>query len=214
MLRRNGEDCEHAVPNYPGLLTTSELKAYNVAVPLAEEQVRLFHERTTMLSEIESRSAETAEQVASQTTHDLPTVTTRGGGVPDKVWQINYVLFKLPRSEMLLCSREVEGIKYFGIIERFPPDSPYTRAHGETDLLTTSRNVFVLLQNYVESERTVLQLFRQDMEATVAENLSEKFPNQDHSRVVKAISARCVSQMPVEQNVPSEKQTANVKIRP
>ena len=39
MLKRNGEDCEHPVPNYPGLLTTSELKAYNVAVPLVAVEV-------------------------------------------------------------------------------------------------------------------------------------------------------------------------------
>ena len=45
------------MPNYPGLLTASEFKAYNVAVPLVAVEVRLFNERATTLSEIEKQSA-------------------------------------------------------------------------------------------------------------------------------------------------------------
>ncbi|MGH7977713.1 MAG: hypothetical protein ACREC8_13780, partial [Limisphaerales bacterium] len=88
---------------------------------------------------------------------------------------------------------------------------PYARVHGETDLQMTGNNAFVLLQNYVESERGVLQLFRKDIEATVEENLSERFPGQNHSRVVRAISARCENQAPVE--VEKEKPARSVKIR-
>ena len=54
------------MPNYPGLLTASEYKAYNVAVPLVAEAVRLFNERANTLSEIEKQSAGIAEQVTSQ----------------------------------------------------------------------------------------------------------------------------------------------------
>ena len=78
MLKRNGENCEHPVPNYPGLLTTSEFKAYNVAVPLVAVEVRLFNERATTLSEIEKQSAGTAEQVAAQSTHGLQSLTVKG----------------------------------------------------------------------------------------------------------------------------------------
>ena len=59
MLKRNGENCEHPVPNYPGRLTASEFKAYNVAVPLVAVEVRLFNERATTLSEIEKQNAGT-----------------------------------------------------------------------------------------------------------------------------------------------------------
>src|SRR5665213_980323 len=78
MLKRNGEDCEHPVPNFPGLLTASELKAYNVAVPLVAVEVRLFNERAATLSEIEKQSAGTAEQVTSQVARDLPSLTVKG----------------------------------------------------------------------------------------------------------------------------------------
>jgi hypothetical protein len=56
MLKRNGEDCEHPVPNYPGLLTASEFKAYNVAVPLVAEEVRLFNERQTPCRKLKSKA--------------------------------------------------------------------------------------------------------------------------------------------------------------
>ena len=193
MLKRNGEDCEHPVPNYPGLLTASEYQAYNVAVPLVAEEVRLFNERATTLSEIEKQSPGTAEQVTSQMVRDLPSLTVKGK--PESEWQIRHVLFKSSRSEMLLCSHDHEGEQQFGIVEKFDPKSPFARVHGDTDLQMTGNNAFVLLQNYVESERSVLQLFRKDIEASVEENLSEKFPGQNHSRVVRAISARCGNQV-------------------
>ena len=112
---------------------------------------------------------------------------------------------------MLLCSRDHEGEQQFGVVEKFDPNSPYARVQSDTDLQMTGSNAFVLLQNYVESERSVLQLFRKDIEATVEENLSEKFPNQNHSRVVRAISARCGNQATVESE--KEKPAKNIKIR-
>jgi hypothetical protein len=209
MLKRNGEDCEHPVPNYPGLLTASEFKAYNVAVPLVAVEVRLFNERAATLSEIEKQSAGTAEQVTSQVARDLPSLTVKGK--QEDAWQIRHVLFQSARSEMLLCSRDHEGEQQFGVVEKFDPKSPYASIHGDTDLQMTGNNAFVLLQNYVESERRVLQLFRKDIEASVEENLSEKFPGQNHSRVVRAISARCGNQMPVESE--KEQPAKSVKIR-
>jgi hypothetical protein len=200
MLKRNGENCEHAVPNYPGLLTTSEHQAYNAAAPSVAEEVRLFNEQATKLSEIERQSAQIAEQVAAQPAPQL-----------FAAWHTRQTLSKSPRSEMMLCSRGINGKEQFGIIEKFGPNAPYSRKHGETDILMTGNNVFVLLQDYVEKERAVLQMFRKDIEATVEENLSQKFPGQNHSRVVRAISARCGNQVPVE----SEKQqpAKSVKIR-
>lgn len=209
MLKRNGENCEHAVPNYPGLLTASEYKAYHVAVPLVAEEVRLFNERSNTLSEIEKQSAQIAEQIASQATHGLQSLTVKG--TPESIWQIHQTLFKSPRSEILLCSRDVGERKQFGVVEKFDPNSPYARVHGDSDLQMTGNNAFILLQNYVESEGAVLQFFRKDIEAKVEESLTEKFPGQNHSRVVRAISARCGNQVPVESE--KEKPAKSVKIR-
>jgi hypothetical protein len=209
MLKRNGEDCEHPVPNYPGLLTASEHKAYQVAVPLVAVEVQLFNERANILLEIEKQSPQIAEHVTAQVTHDLQSLTVKE--MPEAAWQIRKLLFKSPRSEVLLCSRDMGREKQFGVIEKIGPHSPYARIHGDTDLQMTGNNIFVLLQKFVESERAVLQLFRKDIEATVEENLSEKFPGQNHSRVVRAISARCGNQVPAESE--KEKPAKSIKIR-
>ena len=200
MLKRNGENCEHPVSNYPGLLTASEFKAYNVAVPLVAEEVRLFNERANTLSEIEKQSVPIAEQIAAQPAPKL-----------FAAWHTRHTLFKSQRSEMLLCSRGIDGKEQFGIIEKFGANAPYARKHGEMDIQMTGNNAFVLLQDFVEKERAVLQWFRKDIEATVEEKLSEKFPSQNHNRVVRAISARCGNQMPVESE--KEKPSKSVKIR-
>jgi len=81
-------------------------------------------------------------------------------------------------------------------------------------LLLTSNNPSLLLQDYVESERKMLQLVKQDLQNTVEELLAEKFPAEDNSRVVKAIAARCskcISQAGQEIQPPRASQ--NVRVR-
>ncbi|MGH7975590.1 MAG: hypothetical protein ACREC8_02880 [Limisphaerales bacterium] len=200
MLKRNGEDCEHPVPNYPGLLTTSEYNAYQAAIPLVAEPVRLFNERTKILVEIEKQIPEIAEQVAAQKNVPLA-----------GAWHTRHTLFKSGRSEMVLCSQGVDGKEQFGVIERVDPNSTYAQAKGDSQEITRGSSVFLVLQNFVENERSVLQLFRKDIAATVEENLMEKFPTLNPSRVVRAITARCGEQVPVqsEQEAPAK----SVKIR-
>ena len=209
MLKRNGEDCEHPVPNYPGLLTTSEYKAYQVAVPLVTEPERLFNERNDALTKLEQQVPQIAEQVTTQVARRTQSIAVKGS--PDDAWHIHQVLLKSARNELLLCSRDIGQRKEFGVIEKFDPNSTYARAHGNAELQMTGSTAFLLLQKYVESERGVLQLFRKDIEAAVEENLSEKFPGQNHSRVVRAISARCGNQMSVGGE--KAKPARNVKIR-
>ena len=209
MLKRNGEDCEFPVPNYPGLLTASERIAYQMTIPVVAAQLRLFDERAKTLVEIEKQSPQIAEAITAQVTGELASLIVQEGQV--STWQVRQTLFKSARSETLLCSRDLAGKQQFGVIEKFEPQSPYARIHGETDLQMTGGNIFLLLQNYVAREREVLQLFRKDIEATVEENLAEKFPGQNHSRVVRAISARCHEQTPVEGE--KQKPSTSIKIR-
>jgi hypothetical protein len=200
MLKRNGENCEHPVPNYPGLLTTSEYKAYQAAIPLVAEQVRLFNERTKILAEIEKQTPQIAERIAAQ--KDVPRVGA---------WQLRHPLFQSGRGEMVLCSRGVSNKEEFGVIERFDPDSPYARAQGDSEEIMRGNNAYLVLQNFVESERAVLQLYRQDIKATVEEKMTELFPELDNSRIVKAIAARCDAQPPMQGE--KEAETKSVKIR-
>lgn len=200
MLKRNGEDCEHPVPNYPGLLTTSEYQAYQTAIPLVAESVRLFNERTKFLTEIETQIPEIAEKVTAQKNVPLA-----------GAWHMRHPLFKSGRSEMVLCSRGIDGKEQFGVIERVDPTSAYAKAKGDSQEIMRGSSVFLVLQNFVENERSVLQLFRKDIAATVEEKLVEKFPKLNPSRVVRAITARCGEQVPVQNE--KEAPAKSVKIR-
>jgi hypothetical protein len=211
MLKRNGEICQHEVPEYPGLLTDSEQKAYTEAIASVEKLLTEFNAGATALSEVEKQIPKLEKVVAGDAAENTQSVVIRG---QDSEWQIRQTLFKSARSELLLCSREAGLEKEFGIVERLNPNSLYAQAHGGSDLLMTSNNPSLLLQDYLENERRVLQMFREDIEATVEETLAEKFPGENHSRVVKAISARCGNQKSAEgQNVRGEKVARNVRIR-
>jgi len=70
------------------------------------------------------------------------------------------------------------------------------------------------VQDYVESERRMLQLVKLNIEATVEEWLTERFPGEDHSRVIKAISARCRKCIsPAGQDVQPPRASQKVRIR-
>jgi hypothetical protein len=200
MLKRDGENCEHQVPNYPGLLTTSEHAAYQAAIPLVAEEVRLYNERVKILAEIENQSPEIVEKVSAQ--KEVP--------LADE-WQLRHSLFKSARGEITLCSRGVDGAEQFGVIERFDPNSAYARAQGESDEIMRGNNAFLVLQNFIENERSVLDLYRKDIAATVEEKLTEMFPNLNNTRVVRAIVARCDGQVPVQAE--KEASAKSVKIR-
>ena len=209
MLKRNGEDCEHSVPNFPGLLTASELKAYTEAIALVNDNVSQFNERNDALTALDQQIPQVAEQATTQATRQMLSITVKG--TPEESWRVHHVLLKSSRNESLLCSRDTGAGREFGVIEKFDPNSAYARSHGSAELQMTGSNAFVLLQNYVASERGVLQFFRQDIEAIAEENIAEMFPGQNHSRVVKAISARCGN--PAAAETATQQPARSVKIR-
>jgi hypothetical protein len=200
MLKRNGENCEHSVPNYPGMLTNSEYAAYQAAIPLVAEEVRLHNERMKLLTDIESQSSQIVEKIKAQ-----------DNGVLIGAWQLRHTLFSSGRGEMVLCSRGADGKEEFGVLERFDPNSAYARAHGDSEEILRGNDAYLVLQNFVENERAVLRLFRKDIKATVEEKMTELFPKADANRVAKAIVARCEGQLQVQ--VEREAPAQTVKIR-
>jgi hypothetical protein len=202
MLKRNGENCEHSVPEFPGLLTTSEFKAYQAVIPLVAEQVRLYNERVKSLTDIENQSAQIVEKIA--VTEGVPFVGT---------WEHRYSLFKTARGEIALCSRGSDGNKEFGVLERFDPKSAYARTQGESEEIMRGNNAFLVLQNFVERECVVLQLYRQDIKAIVDEKLAELYPKQNLTRVVRAASALCQNQKRIEAEGEKQKSAQSVKIK-
>ena len=202
MLKRNGENCEHSVPNYPGLLTASEFKAYNAVIPTVAEQVRLYNERVKILTDIENQSAQIVERIAA--TQGVPFVGT---------WENRYSLFKTARGEMALCSRGSDDNKEFGVLERFDPNSAYARSQGESEEIMKGNNAYLVLQNFVEGERDLLQLYRQDIKGTVEEKLAELYPNQNLTRVARAVAALCQGKKQVEAEAKEQKTAQSVRIK-
>jgi hypothetical protein len=189
MLKRNGESCQHEVPGYPGRLTTTEFQAYREAFAAVADQIHAFTESTSALAEVEKQLPHISAPLVSRILE--PAQSLEAEELRDSGWQLRRVLHKSARSELLLCSRDAEQGREFAVIERFDPNSPYAKTNGSSEVHLVSNDPRLLLQDYIEQEKQLFRLFRDDLVAQVEEVLSEKFPEQNLSRVTKAIAARC-----------------------
>ena len=211
MLKRNGEICQTEVPDYPGRLTSTELRAYKTAVASVENQLQGLAEMARALSDVEKQIPRWKGESENATAQVLAGV---GEGNSGDQWHVVKTLIKTSRSELLFCSRALEEGREFAVFEKFDPSSAYAQAQANPELLLTSNNASLLLQDYVESERNMLQLVKQDIQSAVEEVLAERFPAEDNSRVVKAISARCSKCIsPAGQDVRPPKASQNVRVR-
>lgn len=212
MLKRNGEICQADVPDYSGRLTATELRAYKAALASVENQLQGLSEAARALAEVEKQIPRWKGEFGNTaSTEILAGVGEENSG---DQWHVLKTLVKTSRSELLFCSRGLEQGQEFAVFEKFDPNSAYAQAQGNPELLLTSNNASLLLQDYVESERKMLQLVKHDIQATVEESLAEKFPAEDNSRVVKAIAARCSKCMsPAGQDIQPARTSQNVRVR-
>jgi hypothetical protein len=212
MLKRNGESCQHEVPGYPGMLTTTEFQAYREAFAVVEDQICALTEADRALAKIEKLLPQIPAPLTSKILE--PAQSLEAEELRDSGWQVRRTLHKSARNELLLCSRDAENGREFAVIERFDPSSPYAKANGSCEVQLVSNDPRLLLQDYVEQEKQLFRLFRSDLVAQVEEVLSQKFPDQNMSRVTKAIAARCNSAGGVDQpQEHSQTTAAGVKVR-
>jgi hypothetical protein len=212
MLKRNGEICQIEVPDYPGRLTATEKRAYTAAIAVIEDQLRDLAEAGRALADVEKQIPQWKGEISAAP--GTPTLNGNVEGIPGNQWHVVKTLVKTSRSELLFCSRALEEGREFAVFEKFDSNSAYAQAQGNPELILTSNNASLLLQDYVESERRMLQLVKQNIEAAVEESLTEKFPGEDNSRVVKAISARCGKCIaPAGQDVQPPRHSQNVRVR-
>jgi hypothetical protein len=212
MLKRNGEVCQAEVPDYPGRLTATEKRAYSAAAANVEGHLRDLAEAARALSAVEKQIPQWKEEFND--TSAAPILGGMDKPTSGDQWHVVKTLVKTSRSELLFCSRSSDEGREFAVFEKFDPNSAYAQAQGNPELLLTGDNAVGLLEVYLESERRMLQLVKQNIEAAVEESLTEKFPGEDHSRVVRAISARCDKCIsPNGQDVHSPRTSPNVRIR-
>lgn len=212
MLKRNGEVCQAEVPDYPGRLTATEKRAYSAATANVEGHLHELAEAARALSDVERQIPRW--KVELNDTSAAPILGGMDKPASGDPWHVVKTLVKTSRSELLFCSRALDEGREFAVFEKFDPNSPYAQAQGNPELLLTGDNALGLLEVYLESERQMLQLVKQNIEAAVEESLTEKFPGEDHSRVVRAISARCDKCIFSDgQDVHSPRTSPNLRIR-
>ena len=212
MLKRNGEVCQAEVPDYPGRLTITEKRAYSDAAATIEGHLHELAEAARALSTVEKQLPQWKAEFND--TSAAPILEGMDKKTSGDEWHVVKSLVKTSRSELLFCSRALDEGREFAVFEKFDPNSAYAQAQGNPELLLTGDNAVGLLEVYLESERRMLQLVKQNIEAAVEESLTEKFPGEDHSRVVRAISARCDKCIsPDGQDVHSPRTSPNVRIR-
>ena len=212
MLKRNGEVCQAEVPDYPGRLTATEKRAYSAAATTIEGHLHELAEAARALSTVEKEIPQWKAEFND--TSAAPILEGMDKPTAGDQWHVIKSLVKTSRSELLFCSRALDEGREFAVFEKFDPNSAYAQAQGNPELLLTGDNALGLLEVYLESERRMLQLVKQNIEADVEESLTEKFPGEDHSRVVKAISARCDKCISsIGQDVHSPRTSPNVRIR-
>ncbi|MGA3007875.1 MAG: hypothetical protein ABSE59_08290, partial [Opitutaceae bacterium] len=116
-------------------------------------------------------------------------------------WSVVKPLLKLRRTELLFCKRFTEGEPEFAVIQKLNPDSMFAKAKGVCQLQMTGNDARLLLEDFVDGERQTLQLYAQDMVAAAREVIEQKCPDQNLSRVVKAIAQRFAKKISTEEQV-------------
>jgi hypothetical protein len=211
MLKRNGQMCEHAVPDYSGRLTDAEFAAYNSVFTAVESEFKELSSITGSLGQMQQKMPRLLEGTAAREESSQRTVEGQDGSK----WNVVAPLLQMRRGEIVWCQRNVAGNSEFAVVERFDPNSPLAKAQGPCEFQMTGNNARALLQDFIEGQRGALQMYASDIVAAAQEKADEKYPGQDLSRVIDALSQRCTKQISVEQTEsPSQarKQTEGVRV--
>ncbi len=194
MMKRNGQLCEHTVPDYSGRLTDAEFLAYNSVFGAVENDFKELSTVANALVEVEKSFAQLVK--AASVPPETATEIVEAAGVK---WDAVKPLLKIEGSEMLWCRRHVEGAADYAVVERLDASSPLAQAQGASSLQMTGLDAPSLLRNFLHEQREALGLYATDIVADTHERLAEKYPGQDMDRVTKAIEARCAKQISSEQ---------------
>jgi hypothetical protein len=194
MMKRNGQPCEHTVPDYSGRLTDAEFLAYKSVFGAVEADFKELSTVANALAEVEKSFAQFVNTATASPKTASEIVEAAGAK-----WDVVKPLVKVAGSEMLWCKRHVEGPADYGIVERLDADSPLARAQGACSLQMTGLDAPTLLRDFLREQRETLGLFANDIIAEAHERVAEKYPGQDMDRVAKAVEASCAKKISSDQ---------------
>jgi hypothetical protein len=209
MIKKNGQLCQHEVPDYDGRLTDTEFAAYKAAFSLVEDSFNHLVAFTDSLKAAEKTVSRLLASGLKQSSEAEVTTFER----VETEWQVIEPLIKTSRTDLLVCKRNVGGQIEYAIIERWPETSPFAQVHGAYQVQAASSEPQNLLRAFVEDEKKTLQIWAEDITGEVQERLDEQFPQQDMSLVAAAISTRCLKQIGMEQaDAPEQSQAHDMQM--
>lgn len=190
MLKRDGESCKYAVPDFEEKLTRSEFDSYNEAFETIKDELTAIRQIKAGLNEL-SLNPEVFtvpdSQFANQT---LETKDSERGDLNLK-WVIRSRLLKLTCTDVFLCERITSDGQRFAVIEKYGDESPYAKANGATNMLLLSNDALQAVRDYSERADHTLQFMASNMVGTAQKVVWQRVASQNPNRVIQAISQRC-----------------------
>ena len=201
MLKKHGQLCQHAVPEYSGRLTDAEFGAYKSVFASVEGEFKELSAITEGLTKLEKSLPDLLKTISAPTSESV-------GGQDGSEWQVLTPLPHTQQGEMLWCKRQLGELEEFAVVERFPENSALANAQGEFDVQMTDSDPLRLLRDFINARRDASHLFANDIVAAAQEQATEQYPGQDLNRVLEAISHRCTKGLsPVQSVAPAQTQT-------
>lgn len=179
MLKRNGEFLRHEVPGYSGRFTDSELASYNAAFAAIEGEYKQIQNVKSQLDRLAKSNWE-----MEPNPKPFATVSTRDGAQ----WKAYGILVNLPKSDVLLC-RKAEN--EWAVVQQLKTNGPYAETHGNASVLLTGNNPREVANEYIGQAEHTLRFMARNLTAKAQEVVWEKYPDNNPSRVMRAISERC-----------------------
>ena len=179
MLKRDGKLIERQkAPGTSQRLTDTELAAYNAAFATIERDYRQIEDIKGQLKRFDGLSLEKSDSKS------LESVTVNG-----KNWNAHTALVNLPKSEILLCHDPKAD--QWAIVQRQNTAGRYAQAHGEASVLLTGNSAREVVDEYSSQANHTLRFMARNLTAQAQGVVWEKYPDNNPSQVMHAISERC-----------------------
>jgi len=162
MEKREGNPL-HEVPGSDARLTDGQLAAYNAAFQTIEGDLSTMRPVREALSRLEHVQWERPVPKA------FANLTT-----PEGEWNAHALLLKLFRTEIFLC-RKADGDEW-AVIQRLVT-SPYTQAHGDTEILLKGSGPREVATEYMAQMRHMLRFMAGNAEVKAQKIVWEQFPD-------------------------------------
>lgn len=190
MIKRKGRRRERETPHLVGKMTDAESTAYSEALGAINGDYQTLCLISDKLREVEATSRTLGSLDSQAQTAHMELSESNGNGARNP-WEVCASLMRLDNNEVFLCQRAAEhGVEY-AVIDHLPAASAYAKAHGPLDILRTGDNPRQVLREYLLNERQTLELMANDISASVRVFMADRFPTQDLSRVVNALTRMC-----------------------